>query len=466
MSAALDVAIGLARAARAKLYRLHWRARSAGRDTDLWRSLELLEETQFWPRPRLERLRDAKLASLVAHLYRVSPGYCRLMDERGVTPEAVRGVADIDKLPIMTKALLREQAAALRATDVPDEQIEWGVTGGTSGVPMRIPRDLVGTPWMRAAYWRGLGWGGLALGVPWAQLFGGALGQQQVRPQNRLKNWFAGKTFLPAFQLNDRNVAEYAEAVRDSGARFLVGYASACNQLAAYVERAGLKVQFDAVFPTAELLLEDWEARLTRVFGAKVMPYYGCGEVQSLAYSCPEVRGVYHTTDEHAVLEVERADGSTGFEGEGAFLITDLDNWAMPLIRYRTGDAGRLEGPGCSCGRTLARISRLDGRVNDVLLTTTGATISGVLGAHALRSIGGVDAFQLIQRRPGHAVIRIVRGAAYDARAAEQELRGIFTDHLGTGSEVAFEYVAELPRTAAGKSRFVINEHLAGLGRT
>jgi phenylacetate-CoA ligase len=445
---------------RARLYRLHWRLRAAGKELDLWHTLALLEESQRWPRPRLDDLRDRKLRALVVRLHAQSPGYRRLMDERGVAPADIGGLADLGKLPIMTKQILREQADALRATDVPAERLEVGTTGGTTGVPMKVVRDYGGTPWMRASYWRGFGWGGLRLGEPWVQLFGGSLGGPG-RKHNKLKNWFSGKLFLPAFELDGDNVGRYVEAIRRSGARFMVGYASACHQLAVFVEKAGLELRLDAVFPTAEMLPDAWSERITRVLGAKVMPYYGCGEIQSLGYTCPEAPGVYHTCDEHAVIEVEGADGRAALEGEGAFLITDLDNQAMPLIRYRNGDAGKIAGAGCACGRTLGRIVRLDGRVNDMLITKTGAAITGSIGAHVFRLIGNVDAYQIVQRRPGQAMIRIVRAAGYDATKEEPKLRTMFGNHLGDAADIEIEYHTDLPKTAAGKSRFVINEYLA-----
>ena len=295
------------------------------------------------------------------------------------------------------------------------------------------------------------------------QLFGGSLGVGAARRFNRVKNWVAGKTFLPAFELGPDNVGRYVEAIERSGARHLVGYTSACYLLASLVERAGLRLKLDAVFPTAEVLPPQWAEAMTRVFGARVLPYYGCGEVQSLGYSCPEAdEPTYHTSDEHVILEVESREGAASFEGEGAFLVTDLDNRAMPLIRYRNGDAGLLAGEGCSCGRTLGRILRIDGRVNDVLLTVRGDAVSGAIGPHAFRLTRGVEAFQIVQRRPGQVTLRIVTGQGFDASAEEAMLRKVFDEHLGPEAMVDFEYVDRVQKTAAGKARFVINEFLGG----
>ena len=447
--------------AREKLYRLHWQARARVAKFDLLDGLTLLEESQYWSRARLDEMRDRKLSTLVARMYQQSPAYRRMMDERAVRPADVQGVADIGKLPVMTKALLREHAQALRARDTLNDKVELGVTGGTTGAPMRVVRDYPGTTWMRASYWRGFGWGGLKLGMPWVQLFGGSLGRPGARRLNRLKNWFAGKVFLPAFELGAANVAAYVAAIRRAGARFLVGYCSACHQLASLAESAGLELRLDAVFPKAELLPVQWGERMTRVFGAKVMPYYGCGEIQSLGYTCPDALGVYHTCDEHVIIEVEGQGGRTSQTGEGPFLITDLDNNAMPLIRYRNGDAGKIEGPGCACGRSLGRITRLDGRVNDMLITKAGDAISGAIGAHAFRLVAGVVEYQIVQSRPGQAVLKIVRAPSYDPKLEETKLREIFGKHLGASADIAIEYVTTLPKTAAGKSRFVINDYLA-----
>lgn len=446
---------------RAELYRYHWRMRSRASTFGLIDAIEFLEESQHWPRPRLEELRDAKLRRIVAHAHKEIPYYRRLMDDKGIQPHDITGVRDLHKLPILTKDLLREHKDQLRALDFNTKDLEFGVTGGTTGNPMRVARDRSGSVWQRAAYWRGFSWGGLRMGEPWVQVFGGAMGLTQRTPRERAKNWFSGKLFLPAFELSSQNVSTYVEAIRESGARFLIGYASSCYLLARYLERQGGTLALEAVFPTAELLPDTWSDTIARVFGAKVLPYYGCGEVQSIAYSCPEAtRQLYHTSDEHVVIEVEQRDGETSLAGEGAFLLTDLDNMAMPLIRYRNGDAGVIAPSGCACGRTLGCITRLDGRVNDVLITTTKNAISGSIGAHAFRLIGHVEHFQVIQRRPGQITIRIVRMPGYDARIEEPKMRAIFLHHLGADADIEIEYVSSIPRTEAGKARVVINEYL------
>ena len=86
------------------------------------------------------------------------------------------------------------------------------------------------------------------------------------------------------------------------------------------------------------------------------------------------------------------------------------------------------------------------------------AAISGAIGPHAFKMIDGVEQFQIVQRRQGHATIRIVRLAGYVAAVEEPKIDRIFRQHLGRDAEIEISYVDAIPRTAAGKARFIINE--------
>jgi phenylacetate-CoA ligase len=446
---------------RAALYRLHWAARSRAAGFGLTQALRFLGESERWERGRLDEVRDRKLVKLVERAYAASPHYRRMMEEHGVRPADVRGLADLPKLPVLTKDTLRQHGEALRFRGA--GAVETTATGGTTGNPIQVVRDRAGSVWQRGCYWRGFGWGGLRLGDPFVQLFGGTLGVASRRRLDRVKSWFAGKHFLPAFELGPQNAGRYLEAIRASGARFLVGYTSAVYLLACHAERSGVRVELDAVFPTAEPLLDGWRSAIARAFGARVLPYYGCGEVQSLGYSCLSAdAGVYHGCDEHSVIEVEDANGRASLYGEGAFLVTDLDNHALPLIRYRNGDAGALAPPGCRCGRGLGLITRIDGRVNDVLYRTDGNAISGAIGPHAFKMVEGVEQFQIVQRRVGQIAIQIVRTAGYSPEVEERKIEHVFRQHLGSDAEIEIRYVDSIPRTAAGKARFIINEVAGG----
>src|SRR5690606_21806642 len=156
-------------------------------------------------------------------------------------------------------------------------------------------------------------------------------------------------------------------------------------------EELGEALRLEAVYPTGELLLPEWEQTIRRVFRCAVLPYYGCGEVNSLGYHVRQGEG-YRIPEEHAVIEVQDAGGEARLEGDGRFLVTELEQYAMPIIRYMSGDAGRIAPP--EDGEPFSRIARLDGRYNSLLMTSGGDLISGVIGTHTFRYFPTVESYR------------------------------------------------------------------------
>jgi phenylacetate-CoA ligase len=422
--------------------------------------LRLLEQSQWWTAQKLAELRHDKLRRLILHCYRQVPYYRQVMDEAALKPSDFSTLADLAKMPVLTKQVLRANAARLQPRDVKLSRTSLARTGGTTGEPIQVRRYFDDAVWSTQCHARGLSWSGLMPTTKYAKLFGGSLGQgAREALWRRVGHRLVGDPlFLPAFELRAQNVRDYVERIKRTGCRYVIGYASVLYLLADLIENTGCPVPpLKAVFSTAELMPPHWQAKIESVLRCPVLCYYGCGEVNALGYQCGQGEG-YHRCDEHAVLEVEDAAGRTSLSGEGAFLVSDLDNYAMPILRYRNGDAGVLSEEPCPCGRSGGRILRLDGRVNDFLYSRDGSAISGAIAAHTFRLVKGVALYQYVQQAPGHITVRIVRDPdVYDAAEEEAKIRAILKDHLGADTSVSFEYPPDIERTPAGKARFVIS---------
>jgi len=425
--------------------------------------LDFLEESQWWPRPKLDALRDSKLRTLIRHCWEHVPYYRRIMEQIGVEPRDFSGVGDLPKLPVLTKDIIREQEHSLLASNIPVAKMYRGSTGGTTGEPVHVwhreEDKLLGSQ----CYVRGLAWAGLGPGTRRVKLFGGSLGLGHSPFKKLAARLLRPRTMLlPAFELTASNVSAYVDRIRRFGAKHLLGYASAVYLFAVLVEAAGLRCKLDAVFTTAEMLHEQWAETIGRVFHCKVVPYYGCGEVNSLAFICPD-GGDYHTADEHVVIEVLKDGGECGLDGEGAFVITDLDNYAMPLLRYCNGDEGVLAAEPCGCGRSLGRMVRIKGRTTEYLLSKNGDRISGTIIPHVFRLVKGVTFYQVVLEGAGDVRIRIVASEDYDPSVEEAKLRYVFRKHLGEGATVEFEYVDSIERASSGKLKLVVDGRQGGL---
>lgn len=424
------------------------------------RCKRFLSQSEHWSRDQVTEYRDEKLQRLVAHCYANVPYYRREMEARHLTPSDIRGAADLPKLPILTKAIIRSQSTDLLARSASARGAFWSATGGTTGEPIRVAKTLECQVWEAMGAERGLEWGGLSFTQPRVRIFGGSLGLGRSRLRAQFGRLLRGDLFVPAFELRSDTARRYIAAMRKSGLRFAVGYASALYSLALLAQSLGEQLRFTGVFPTAELLLPEWETAIRRTFQCAVLPYYGCAEVNSLAFSRPEGDG-YAIVEEHSVIEVLSSRGEPALSGDGAFLLTDLDNHAMPLLRYENGDAGEISDN--DGDERFSRIVRLDGRYNGFLMTDKGDLVSGLIGHRIVRTIAGVQAYQVVQEEPRRIVVKVVRTAEY-TEAAERLIIERFKRYLGESMTISVEEVSSIPLSPAGKTVCVINRCLEGDG--
>jgi phenylacetate-CoA ligase len=422
------------------------------------RCRRFLARSERWSRARLIEYRDERLRRLVAHCYQNVPYYRGEMEARHLAPADIQRASDLVKLPILTKEILRVHSTDLLARTIPSKSISWTRTGGTTGEPIRVAKTRECHAWQGMCFERGLEWGGLRFDRARVVIFGGSLGLGQPSATQRVARLLRGDLFVPAFELRSDTAQRYVSAIRDSGVRFAVGYASALYSLARLTEDTGKHIRFDAVFPTAELLLPEWESVIRRAFQCAVLPFYGSGEVNSLGFSRSGAPG-YSIPEEHAVIETVTGEGEANLVGDGAFLVTDLDNYAMPLLRYRNGDAGKISECNGSSS-PFSQIERLDGRSNSFLMTDKGSLISGVIGTHVFREVpGAVKTYQVIQEEPRRIVIKIVETPAF-TDAHERLIVGLLTRYLGPEMKIDVEKVPSIPIPPSGKAVFVINRCL------
>jgi phenylacetate-CoA ligase len=415
-----------------------------------------LENSQHWSRQELEDYRNEKLAALIAHCYENVPYYRRVMKENQLRPIDIRRAEDLWKFPVLTKDMIRNCGKEMLSANVSTMKVEWAKTGGTTGEPIRVCRDENCQAWANMCFERGLKWGGKEADEPRVILFGGSLGIERERLRTRLGNYLRGNLLLPAFELSAANVSTYVESIRESGCRFLVGYASALYRLATLAGQKGDRIDLEAVFPTAELMVPEWENTIRNVLKCHVLPFYGSGEVGSLGFSTPTDAG-YLIPEEHALLEIATTDGSPSLYGKGKFLITDLNNYAMPIVRYLNGDTGQIAQRAGTY--PFSRIERLDGRYNSLLMTDSGELISGVIGTHVFRNTMTVERYQIIQEDPLRVRIKIVPKGTL-CEKDKILVMNLFSRYLGSRMKITLEMVDDIPMPPSGKVVFVINRCL------
>ncbi len=421
--------------------------------------LKELRDSQWWSPDRLRSLQLRKLQKVMSAAAQ-APHYRSSWPTETTSSGRLPQASDLARLPLLEKEHLRESPDAVR---VPGDHgpLNVHVTTGSSGVPLRVFRSRRASAVGRACQIRGREWYGLRLGDPQV-LFGGLALESQGRARARLIDTLMNRTRLSPFDLSEDRLADCVTLIRKKRPRFLYGYPSALAMLAAHVERIGGGGQLGlrVVQSSSERLYQHRREVIQRAFQCPVADEYGAAEVSILAMECPS--GSMHVVSENVYIEITDEAGRPVPEGQdGDVVVTDLNNLAAPLVRYRLGDRARMVPGACLCGRGLPRIEVLEGSAFGLLQLPDGRTVSGVVFYFLAESLimkpdAGLREIILI-RKGNHFEANAVPRAGGNPRHAE-ELRRRLAEILGPGASVDVKLVNRIDRRGGDKYRILFDE--------
>jgi phenylacetate-CoA ligase len=403
-----------------------------------------IEASQWWSKGRLLERQEELLAALIQHAYENVPYYRRIFDERGLRPSDVTCVDDLVKLPILTKAMVKANAADLKAKGVDPSACEEVHTSGSSGVPMAFLADDGMMSAETAFIMRAFESHGSRLYQDksvWLRSYVPKEGEPLCRyePQRRLM-------YLSAYHLSERVLKQYVDLMEDFGSDLLVGYPSSLYAFALLLKKARMRPpRFKVAHAGSECLLPEWKSRTEEVLGCPVKDHYGMAEMVSLFHRCSE-SDLYHENIEYGVTEIVDVK-----DGVGEVVGTSLRNYAMPLIRYRMGDRARLHDgiQKCSCGRGLPlRVSAFEGRADDIIQTPDRRYLPGVNFYTLMYKTPGVGMFRIVQHSLEKIEVQVVPGAGFTPRSEARLTEGM-KERVGDGMEVKVSVLNEIKRNAS-----------------
>jgi phenylacetate-CoA ligase len=439
---------------------VRWSAYMASFDSSHWmitrnveRYYESLNASQWLSPSDMRELQDEKLRRLVRHAYRSVPYYRVQMQQAKLHPEDIRGQADLHKLPFLSKADVRKHLHFdILQEGVSHADILKVTTSGSTGEPFVCYADRAQLEFRWAATLRSQEWTGYRFGDPTFRLWHQTIGMSKSQiAKERTDAWFCNRSFFPVFELSEKALANAVEVIEARRPTLIDGYAEAFNVLAQYLEaRGGLNFSPKALMSSAQSMPPSSRAIIEKAFGCKVFDKYGSREFSGLAYESSAHNG-HLVVAEGYIIEL-LVDGRPAEPGEvGEVVVTDLNNFCMPFIRYRIGDlAVALDNSEPSaCGRGLPRIGEIQGRVQSIVLGMDGRFVPGSFFPHVLKDYDyAIKRFQIVQEEVGAIKFHVVKGSRYsDATLAE--IKQLFYQYLGDGLriEVVFEDNIALVRT-------------------
>lgn len=411
-------------------------------------------QTQWQSREELEASQLRSLNELLQHAKTQSP-YWR---DQLALPERLESINAIRDLPILRKADIREYLPSMIAEDHVD-RIWRKSTGGSTGEPLHFAYTPDSFEWRVAMSLRGYGWAGAPPGSRQAYVWGVAttppstLGKVKERLHQRMER----KRYFNCFDFDAKHMqaclAELTRAPPDA----LVGYTNPLYELARFALQSGAAVSVPAVLCAAEKVHPLQRKAITAAFGSDVFDTYGSREFMLIASECEAKNGL-HVSMENLIVEVVDEAGHPVDEGQtGRLLVTDLNNYGMPFIRYEIGDLARATYRQCACGRGLQMIDDVVGRALDVIRTPSGKVIPGEFFPHLIKDFPEVQRFQVIQERIDDLQV-FLQGVNEDIAADTlASIEKSINAALEPCMTLSLQAVSEIPLTATGKHRVTIS---------
>lgn len=442
----------------AKLYDTVWRAQNRLSDSPSVALAGRLRASAYLPTEELAELQWRRLKALLRHAYYHVPFYRQRFTHLDIHPDEVRTPADYRSLPPLTRADLQQHQAQLVATNVRPSALIKDSTGGSTGKPVHFHVDSVYRRWIGLMMREQDSWAGLRRGEPHALLWGSKidLAKQNANLKARLTRQLKRQLFLDCFELDEVSLAQYTAALAKFRPRLLTGYVLALQLLARYIIRAGAEPpQIGAIQTGAEPLRSAQRQIIERGLAAPVFERYGGRDIGAIAHECEAHRGM-HIFAYNYYVEVLR-DGQPAVPGEpGELVITQLDNYGAPFLRYRSEDIGVLADGPCPCGRTYPRLERVDGRILDLIVGANGRILPGEFFPHFFKDFD-IGEFQVVQRSRELLQIKLAGGRTFSADD-QRRIEATIKSYLGETTQVEISMVDSIPRTASGKFRVTISE--------
>lgn len=400
-----------------------------------------------------------KLQQLVRHAYETCPYYTMRFNAHGIRPDDIKTPADLPRIPLLSRQNVQTHWYDLCSdtTDISSCYIKQ--SSGSSGTPIRVVlnyssdtyahmllRVLVEAYGIHPQHF-----------VPWKSgiimvtAFPESRSITYTQPLLKYSRFYR-INIHPNHWASPRDMLDFLVQEQPVILAGFPEHLLRLYEIAHTVERAHeAPIHPHLVISTGNTLHAHDKQVLAHWFQAPVADMYASTEFAYMALSCPS--GVGYHCDDSVIIEVVRPDGSQAERGEaGELVITSLRNKEMPLIRYRIGDYGSLNGERCSCGRTVAVLESLQGRTNVMFKMEDGRTIHPFLFLRCLNKLS-IAQYQVCQLCWHEVCVKYV--SCESDPVLETDMASCISRVLGTHIALRFEPVAHIGEEGRKIQNFV-----------
>lgn len=403
--------------------------------------------SQYLPDKYWKKRRDVRLIRLLNHAYATVPYYRQLFDTAGIAPGDIRCSDDLRHLPVTRKQDLQALPLESRiSTKYQMSALRHMRTTGSTGYPFDIYHDANFQKTRTLLFLRSLRGGTYRYPM---RLLGTANERKTDSAMYRLLRW----QYLP----NTVDVKTFVRQVESIKPDVLYTTVSAIRPLVEHLYDSGRKFDgISAVYTTAEEL----DARTRRLLGEfvsqQVFEIYGMTECGALAWECSTHNGL-HLAEDRVIFEFT----GSGVPESRNLVVTSIDSFGMPLIRYEVGDmVSPPIAEKCACGGQFNRIKKVEGRLFDTITLKDGTGLSPIHLTSAMEALTWVRRYQIVQEAIGKVRVNVQTfdgAVGVDIHAVKE----VLTPVLGPEHSIEVDIVDSIHVAPGVKFRTVQNKLLS-----
>jgi phenylacetate-CoA ligase len=421
-----------------------------------------LKTTQWLSKKDIKLIQEEKLRNLLNHAYHHVQYYRNLFDENNIDVSKIKSLNDLEKIPFITKKIIENNLySGLLSDNHNKKNILKIVTSGSTGKPFVMYADKYQLEMRWASTLRSMEWTGYKFGDKCARLWHQTIGMKPLQiVREYLDAFISRRIFIPAYSFDDKNIHKYMKKLQKYNPVLIDGYAESFNFLAQYINNNNnFKINPKAIISSAQILPDQSRAIIESKLNTKVYDKYGSREFSGIAYESCE-SNIHLVVAENYIVEIIKNNKSAKAGEIGEIVITDLNNYCMPLIRYKIGDlavkiADEYTSP---CGRGLPAIGRIEGRVQAIIFCGNGKYLPGTFFAHFFKEYSHViQQYKVVQTIKSQIELFIVKGPRFTSESMKNIINDLMR-FMGEETKMNIKYVDKIPMVRTGKQQGTVSK--------
>jgi phenylacetate-CoA ligase len=361
-------------------------------------------------------------------------------------------------MPILTRGDLEKNFEALKSSKISEYGAYESCSSGSTGQPAKFMQDSIYDMWCRAHQIRTYRWcGDWDVGDKFALVWGSPVYWDKQTLVRKIESAVTNRIELNCNNIGRSNLQKILDRLVEFQPKLISGYSTALYlvaDLAASQKRTfpGLK----AVQPNAEPTYDYMATTMKSQFKVPLFDKYGSTETNIIGHQSPMLENRLCVQSENTHVDFLKDDGTHCSIGEqGRIIVTTLNNFSMPLIRYQTSDLASPEEGTCPSGRGFSLMSKVQGRSSDLIIGESGDRIHPQVFSNLFSNFSQVRWFQVVQNEMGKLDIFIISSDP-SIRALESTFTKMINLRTSGNFKVTYEYLQDIPTTKTGKHKICV----------